>query len=95
MAGREIVNPNDPDHPWFTPRSVMLGRAVDDSQKQEVMERLLEVWKANPFLRLGQLIGNVYHSTDQGGVSLYYAEDYALMTALEEAYRRKNDDKAE
>jgi hypothetical protein len=64
-----------------------MGRAVSDDAKQEVLERLLVVWKANPALRLGQLIGNIYHSNDRGGVSLYYAEDYALLTALEEGYK--------
>lgn len=72
-------------------REVILGRAENAAQKQEVLERLLEVWKARPELRLGQLIGNVYHSNDRGGVSLYYAEDYALLTALEEAYREVKD----
>lgn len=77
-------------------RKVTLGRATDASQKEEVLERLLELWKANPALRLGQLIGNVYHSNDRGGVMLYYAEDFPLLTALEEAYKGevKNDGKA-
>jgi hypothetical protein len=86
VAGRE-VNPS-----WFGGNTHMVGRAIDDSQKQEILERLLEVWKANPFLRLGQLIGNVYHSTDRGGVSLYYQEDFPLVTSLEEAYREVEDD---
>ena len=50
------------------------------------------MWKSRPELRLGQLIGNVYHSNDRGGVSLYYAEDYALLTALEESYKKREVD---
>jgi hypothetical protein len=73
-------------------REVILGRAENAAQKQEIMERLLEVWKKNPQLRLGQLIGNIYHSNDRGGVSLYYAEDYALLTALEEGYKHGKTD---
>ena len=73
-------------------REVVMGRAVSDDAKQEVLERLLEVWKSRPELRLGQLIGNVYHSNDRGGVSLYYAEDYALLTALEESYKKREVD---
>jgi hypothetical protein len=73
---------------WYKPGK----RAIDDSQKQEILERLLEVWKANPSLRLGQLIGNVYHSTDRGGVNLYYQEDYPLLKSLEEAYEKKVKD---
>lgn len=78
-------------------REVVMGRAVSDDAKQEVLERLLKVWQANPALRLGQLIGNIYHSNDRGGVSLYYAEDYALLTALEEGYKREvtNGDKTD
>lgn len=64
-------------------------RAVDDAEKREILERLYELWtcKGNRFLRLGQLIGNVYHSTDRGGVTLYYEEDYPLMDILEAAYK--------
>lgn len=85
MAGGK-VNPGEGK--WFS-GGHLVGRAIDDNQKQELLERLLEVWKANPFLRLGQLIGNVYHSTDRGGVSLYYAEDFPLVTSLEEAYKKR------
>lgn len=64
-------------------------RAVDDAEKREIIERLYVLWttKGNRFLRLGQLIGNVYHSTDRGGVTLYYEEDFQLMDILEAAYK--------
>jgi hypothetical protein len=73
--------------PVMAGRKINLGRAENATQKEEILGRLLEVWKKNPSLRLGQLIGNIYHSNDRGGVSLYYAEDYPLVTALEEGYK--------
>ena len=66
--------------------SVTTGRARESRQKQEVAERLLALWEQHPQLRLGQLIGNVYHSTDAGGAAQYYAEDYTLITTLEAFY---------
>lgn len=36
------------------------NRAVTDLDKEIVMDRLLYLWKKNPSLRLGQLIGNVF-----------------------------------
>lgn len=64
-------------------------RAVDDQEKREILERLYALWtaKGNRFLRLGQLIGNVYHSTDRGGTTLYYEEDFPLLDILEAAYK--------
>lgn len=38
----------------------LTARANTDSQKEKVVERLLNVWKSNPSMRLSQLIGNVY-----------------------------------
>lgn len=72
-------------------------RAVDDAEKKEILDRLYVLWttKGNRFLRLGQLVGNVYHSTDTGGTTLYYEEDYQLMDVLETAYRALNDRQAE
>lgn len=69
-------------------------RAVDDAEKREILDRLYALWTTGPcrFLRLGQLIGNVYHSTDNGGVALYYEEDYPLLDELEGAYRRIHGD---
>lgn len=56
-------------------------RAVTDQQKNEILERLLAVWKAHPQLRLMQLIGN---ATD--GDLYYTIEDYRLIEALEAFY---------
>ncbi len=69
-------------------------RAIDDAEKREIVERLYALWTTGNlrFMRLGQLIGNVYHSTDSGGVALYYAEDYPLLEKMEERYRSYRDD---
>jgi hypothetical protein len=64
-------------------------RAVDDAEKREILDRLYQVWTTdgNRFMRLGQLIGNIYHSTDHGGANLYQTEDYELIETMENAYR--------
>jgi hypothetical protein len=62
-------------------------RAADDPQKQEVITRLLEVWKANPGLRLMQLLGNVFRR------DAYYLEDYEVIARVEEYYSRDHTGK--
>lgn len=49
------------------------------------------MWDANPELRLGQLIGNVYHSTDTGGIRQYYADDLDLIHEVEYYYDESSD----
>jgi len=61
-------------------------RALDDEEKREIIERLYQLWTRHPAMRLGQLIGNVYHSNDRGGLHLYYEEDFPLLDSLEIAY---------
>jgi len=58
-------------------------RADDDTSKTEVIGRLLDVWKANPELRLMQLLGNVFRRS--GG---YYIEDYDAIKVVEDFYER-------
>lgn len=58
------------------------GRAVTDTEKTAVLNRLGAVWKANPELRLGQLIINVFKDP-------YYVEDVALVSELEAFYGRE------
>lgn len=65
----------------------VFGRASEPEQKQEILERILALWNANPTMRLGQLLGNVYHSMDAGGVNQYYAEDFELIEKMEKHYR--------
>lgn len=62
------------------------GRAETTEQKREILARLAVLWERFPQLRLGQLIGNVYYSTDPGGCMLYFAEDYKLIEELESTY---------
>lgn len=58
-------------------------RATNDAKKREVIEILLNLWKANPSLRLGQLIENAYHP---GGM-LIIEEDFDLLSVLKEFYK--------
>lgn len=57
-------------------------RAVDDEMKTAVIDRLLDVWKTNPELRLMQLLGNVFRADP------YYIEDYDAIKVVEEFYER-------
>jgi len=51
----------------------------DPKRIDPLMKRLMAVWKQNPELRLGQLIGNALNSN----VDLYYVEDDKLVNELE------------
>ena len=51
-------------------------RAVTDSEKEEVINKILEQWKKAPSLRLAQLVDNAVH---QSGKDLFYVEDYELI----------------
>lgn len=55
-------------------------RAVDDTEKDEVIARLLALWKQHPQLRLMQLLGNVFRRDP------YYVEDFDAVEILEQAY---------
>lgn len=85
FSGEVQVVPGDPKDRVLGV-DVVEGRAFDTAMKQQVLSRLLKVWEAHPALRLGQLLGNVYHSTDPGGVRLYYEEDLPLISAVEKFY---------
>lgn len=52
-------------------------RAETDSEKEEVMRRILEVWKQVPQLRLTQLIVNSV------GPDPFYIEDKKLVQSVE------------
>jgi hypothetical protein len=58
-------------------------RARTEADKREVIERLFEVWKKAPLLRLGQLLCN---SADKGH-RLFYMEDEILVKAVEHYIR--------
>jgi uncharacterized protein YihD (DUF1040 family) len=55
-------------------------RAKTIEQKQEIINRLLELWNKNPQLRLSQLILNVFRD------DFYYKEDFVFIEQLEKAY---------
>jgi hypothetical protein len=57
-------------------------RAIDDSMKEEVVNRLLAVWKENSSMRFMQLLGNVFRE------DAYYLEDYDMIRKVEEQYDR-------
>ena len=48
----------------------------------KVLKEIEKVWKKNPDLRLGQLIGNLLE-----GPTLYYIEDDILVKALKHYYK--------
>jgi len=53
------------------------NRALTDTQKEEVVARLLEAWKRLDQLRLGQLL----IAANQGDI--FYTEDYILIERIE------------
>lgn len=57
----------------------MKKRAKTPAQKKEVLDRILQIWIANPSLRLGQMISI---ALPDGG-DPFYVEDYALIEKLE------------
>lgn len=58
----------------FTPRKIP-GRATEEHEKRQVMEKILAIWIQNPSLRLGQMLQN---SQDIRGQNLFYTEDFKL-----------------
>lgn len=52
--------------------------------KDKITQRLLHIWNQYPELRLGQLIFNVFTSSER---DLYYHSDEELIRALEEYYK--------
>jgi hypothetical protein len=51
-----------------------------------ILERLKKIWEANPDLRLGQLIENVFPNTEFDFISAHALEDEEFITALEKFY---------
>ena len=59
------------------------GRAKDDETKKQAITRILDVWKRNPAMRLGQLI---YVATN--GEDIFDVEDSQLVTEVEMYFRK-------
>ena len=57
----------------------------DVNRIDKVLDEISKIWKANPDLRLGQLILNI---TDNPNI-LYYVEDDELVKALKATYEIK------
>ena len=60
----------------------MKNRAMTNKQKEEVMQRLLVIWKCVPNLRLGQLIVNCLPLEMKSNP--FYIKDFDLVNRIEE-----------
>lgn len=56
------------------------NRAEEESQKRECIQKLLDVWLANPTMRLGQLLDNAVFQSK--GAPIFYIEDITLVQAV-------------
>ena len=61
----------------------MTGRALTNSEKACVTNRILAAWLRSPEQRLGQLIVNAAGHNDGDDSHIYYVEDNDLVTAIE------------
>ncbi len=58
----------------------------DANRIKGILHQLETVWKLNPDLRLGQLIGNLIGNLTDIGVDTYYMEDQDLIDELRKLY---------
>lgn len=68
-----------------------MARAKTPTQRQHIIDRLLQVWEANPGLRLGELI-NVSldgHSLAERDRDLFYTDDTHLIEKIERVHGLK------
>ena len=63
-------------------RAESMGRGFTDTQKEEFMSKLLELWKKAPALRFGQLIDNAYGGLRNKLQDLYYEEDALFLKVV-------------
>jgi len=63
----------------------MKNRAVEEWEKKDVMEKILNMWLKTPHLRLGQLIENAIRN--QG---LSHIEDYDLVNEINAFHKAYN-----
>jgi hypothetical protein len=57
-------------------------RATTDEEKREIVERLYKLWTHEKFMRLSQLMLNVYRQ------DFYHVEDYDFLDTLEAFYKK-------
>jgi hypothetical protein len=63
---------------------MLKGRAETDSQKKEILDKLLEAWKKSPLQRLGQLIDNaLYADRKELKKNLFYIEDQDFIELVD------------
>ncbi len=60
----------------------------DPARIDPTLEKIGEIWKRSPQLRLGQLLGNCVQSE----IKFYYMEDDVLLEKLEAMYREIDKD---
>ena len=60
----------------------MSKKKRDPERIDKILGLIKLIWKNNPYLRLGQLLGNCFEATED----LYYTEDDELEKGLIEAY---------
>ena len=65
--------------------AVVKSKVIDETRIEVLLNRLKVVWKRYPYLRLSQLIGNVYPS---GVTDPYYMEDEKFIESIEEFYSK-------
>jgi hypothetical protein len=68
-------------------------RAVEEWQKRDVLEKLLDVWLKRPSLRLGQLIICAMSPNDDSN-SIFNIEDYCLVEKVynfDKKHYKKNE----
>jgi hypothetical protein len=75
----------------ITEEMVNAAAAAANREQLQVslIARLLDVWKKYPELRLGQLIGNVYHYPS--GNDPYHVPDKEFISSIQEYYKQLNE----
>lgn len=58
--------------------------SIKRCQNHIIILKLKEIWNNNPYLRFGQLLGNVV--SGEGDIDLYYIQDEALVKKLSDFY---------
>ena len=67
---------------------ILLKRANTDSERDEVMQRLLIAWKSSKFQRLSQFLMNAIATSKNPTLDPFYVEDFELVEMAEEFAKR-------
>lgn len=60
----------------------------DPKRISKMIELIKTIWRMNPDLRLGQMLGNITNDLS----ALYYMEDDELFDRLQKTYLKNKDD---